>query len=370
MLVVCGYSQQTVTKTLVHDDLNRSYIVYIPDAYDENVETPLLFNFHGYTSNASDQMVYGDFRSIADAEGFILVHPEGTLFNGNTHWNVGGWTLGSTVDDVGFTEGMIEELSSEFNIDQDRVYATGMSNGGFMSFLLACQLSEKIAAIASVTGSMTPSTYNNCNSQHPTPVLYIHGTSDGVVPYDGANWTKKVEDVINFWKIENECDTDPVVTELPNSTTWDESTVELFSYLNGDAGTEVIHYKVIGGGHTWPGTSILFPGTNYDFNASEVIWSFLSRYDVNGLIDTSTSTEDEFTNEEFTLIYPNPASSEIKVKFKEAPNVEYELLNNSGEVVLNGKFEQKEEVIDISRFANGIYSLRIGKQNFRVAKLD
>lgn len=95
--------QQTITKTIEHDGMNRSYIIYIPDTYSSSDTVPLLLNFHGYTSNANEQMVYGDFRSIADENGFIVVHPEGSLFNGATHWNVGGFTIGSTVDDVDFT---------------------------------------------------------------------------------------------------------------------------------------------------------------------------------------------------------------------------------------------------------------------------
>jgi len=369
-LAFCGYSQQTVTKNLIHDNLNRSYIVYIPDSYDENINTPLLFNFHGYTSNATEQMAYGDFRSIADAEGFILVHPEGLLFNGQTHWNVGGWTTGSTVDDVGFTEKMIEDLSDDFNIDQNRIYATGMSNGGFMSFLLACQLSDKIAAVASVTGSMTPSTFDNCNSQHPTPVLYIHGTSDSVVPYEGASWTKRVEDVISFWATENECDSEPIVEDIPDTNTSDESTVELFSYLNGDSGSEVMHYKVIGGDHTWPGTFLNFPGTNHDINASYVIWNFLSQYDINGLIDASTSIENGQIDKEEVSIYPNPTTSKINIDFNEIPSLDYELRNLSGELMLNGKFTQKEETLNLARFANGLYSLRFGKKNYQVTKIE
>ena len=365
-----GFSQQTVTKNLIHDNMNRAYIVYIPDSYNDNVKTSLLFNFHGYTSNAAEQMAYGNFRSIADEEGFILVHPEGALFNGQTHWNVGGWTIGSTVDDVGFTDAMITELSSEFNIDQSRIYATGMSNGGFMSFLLACQLSDKIAAIASVTGSMTPSTYNNCNAQHPTPILYIHGDSDSVVPYNGAAWTKKVEDVIHFWKTENECDFDAVVEDLPDTNGSDGSTVELFSYLNGESNSEVIHYKIIGGGHTWPGTVFNAPGTNQDFNASEAIWNFLSQYDINGLIDISTSIEVEHATNEEISIYPNPAITEINVDFRQKPNVDYQLWNLAGELILNGKFTQKQEMLDLSGLANGKYTLQIGKKNYNVTKIN
>ena len=142
-----SFAQQTINASITHDGIQRDYIVYIPELYDGTTTVPLILNFHGYGSNAAQQMFYGDFRDIADTEGFLLVHPEGTTFIGDQFWNVGFPGLSSTIDDVGFTEALIDELATLYAIDLDRVYATGMSNGGFMSFLLACQLSEKIEQI-------------------------------------------------------------------------------------------------------------------------------------------------------------------------------------------------------------------------------
>ncbi len=170
ILVGCTFSsfaQETINASITHDGIQRDYILYIPEIYDGNTTVPLVLNFHGFGSSASQQMFYGDFRDIADTEGFLLVHPEGTTFIGNQFWNVGFPGISSTIDDVGFTEALIDELATLYAIDLDRVYATGMSNGGFMSFLLACQLSEKIAAVASVTGSMTQDTFDDCNAQRP-----------------------------------------------------------------------------------------------------------------------------------------------------------------------------------------------------------
>jgi len=276
---------ETIYGTIMHDGLQREYILYVPSSYTGDEPAPLVFNFHGYGSNASEQMWYGDFRPIAAGAGFLIVHPEGTLFNGVTHWNVGGWTSGSTVDDIGFTEALIDFLSSEYNIDSTRVYSTGMSNGGFMSFLLTCQLSEKFAAIASVTGSMTPETYNDCNPQHPTPILQIHGTSDSTVPYGGSLWSKSIDDVIQYWVDNNHCNPTPTITALPDTDPTDGSTVEHIVYYDGDHDVNVEHFKVIGGGHTWPGNAFGGGSTNYDMDASEEIWSFFSRYDINGLTD-------------------------------------------------------------------------------------
>ena len=193
------FSQETINGTITHNNLQREYILYVPANYTGGSAVPLVFNFHGYTFTANDQMQYGDFRTIADTEGFIIVHPLGTLFNGNTHWSVGGWTTGSTADDVGFTESLLDTLTSDYNIDLARVYSTGFSNGGFFSFLLACQLSHKFAAVASVGGSMTPLIYNNCNPTHPTPILQVHGTNDGVIAYNGGAWAWPIDDLLQYW---------------------------------------------------------------------------------------------------------------------------------------------------------------------------
>jgi polyhydroxybutyrate depolymerase len=271
--------------SLQHNGQTRNYILYIPEIYTGDEAVPLVFNFHGYTSNASDQMGYGDFRSIADTANFILIHPEGTLLDGKTHWNVGGWTLGSSVDDVSFAEAMIDFAKAEYKIDQSKIYSTGMSNGGYMSFLLACQLGEKIAAVASVTGSMTPQMLSACEPNHPTPILQIHGTNDDVVPYHGNQvWTHSIAEVMNYWVKHNNCKTLATTTALENSDASDGSTVEHIIYEGGDKKTVAIHYKVTGGGHTWPGTVFKNGKTNNDFNAAEVIWQFFSKYDLDGLV--------------------------------------------------------------------------------------
>ena len=273
----------TINGILTHAGQERSYILYVPASYTGKNEVPLVLNFHGYTSNAKDQMGYGDFRPIADTAQFIVVHPQGTLLNGKTHWNVGGWTLESKVDDVDFTKVLIEKIREEYKIDETRIYSTGMSNGGYMSFLLACQMSDKIAAVASVTGSMTPQTFGACDPKHPTPIIQIHGTKDDVVPYNGDNWTKPIADVMDYWVSYNSCDASASTTAITDTDTSDGSTAEKITYQSCKKDVLAIHYKIDGGGHTWPGSAVRFGSTNNDFNAAEIIWQFFSRYDLNGV---------------------------------------------------------------------------------------
>jgi len=368
------FSQQSINGAITHDGLKRDYILYVPANYTGNTNVPLVLNFHGYTSNANEQMWYGDFRTIADTSGFIIVHPQGTLLNGVTHWNVGGWTLGSTVDDVGFAEALIDSISSEYNIDPTKVYSTGMSNGGYMSFLLACQLSEKIAAIASVTGSMTPETFNNSNPQHPIPILQIHGTSDEVVPYNGASWTKPIDDVIEYWVNYNNCNPTANTTNLPNINLTDGSTVEHIIYTNGDNGVTVEHFKVTGGGHTWPGTVFGGIGTNYDINASLEIWNYFSRYDIKGIIETTGFQERSLmTLEKFELSqnYPNPFNSETVIQYtlNRSSKVYLEVYNLAGIKVTtlverHQSAGRHSSVFNAGNLSSGLYFYKITTDEF------
>ena len=365
LLIGCTFSsfaQETINASITHDGIQRDYILYIPELYDGNTTVPLVLNFHGFGSSASQQMFYGDFRDIADTEGFLLVHPEGTTFIGNQFWNVGFPGLSSNIDDVGFTEALIDELATLYAIDLDRVYATGMSNGGFMSFLLACQLSEKIAAVASVTGSMTQDTFDDCNAQHPTPVLQIHGTEDDVVLYNENNLSLPIPDVISYWVDHNNCETTPTTTTLPDVDVSDGSTLEHSVYEDGDNGVTTEHMKVIGGGHTWPGSVLNTAGTNQDIDASMEIWLFFSRYDINGLLST-----DDFENRHVS-IYPNPTQSKINLSLNFSKEVDYKLFSPLGKQLMTGTITSSNEEIDISHLPSNIYFLKVGNQFYKVLK--
>ena len=268
-------AQQTLNKTMIHNDVSREYIVYIPANYSESSSVPLMLNFHGYSSNATFHMTFiNDMTPIADTAGFIAIYPMGLPLPASTnnykHWNVGSWTESSISDDIGFTEAIIDSIAKDYNIDLDRVYSCGYSNGGYFSFELACQLSDKIAAIGAVAGSMSMETYDACNPSHPTPVVSIHGTLDEDVYYDGGNLyesdSKSLQTVNEYWTNFNKTIAHEVIS-LPNINTNDNSTVELTSYLNGENCSSIEHYKVIGGKHEWPGSF-----GNMDINSSKIIW--------------------------------------------------------------------------------------------------
>lgn len=362
-------AQQTLNETMIHNSVTRDYIVYIPATYSENSAVPLMFNFHGYTMTANDQMTWGgDMRSVADTAGFILVYPQGTLLGGSTHWNVGSWTSFSTADDIGFTEAMIDSISANHNIDLSRVYSCGYSNGGYFSFELACQLSGQIAAIGSVGGTMSSETYAACNPSHPTPVVTIHGTSDAVVSYYGGNPfnSESLSNVNSYWSAYNNIFSVPVVTDIPDISSFDGSTVEKSVYNDGDNCVSMEHYKVIGGGHDWPGS-----WGNMDINASSLIWDFVSKYDIDGLIGCGfTSVNDENTLSNKTSIYPNPTNDFVTLKTEIIKSQEYEIYSITGELLLNGTIEINEKTIDLSVVPKGVLVLKIGKQTLKLVKTD
>tara|TARA_Y100001968_G_C19416278_1_gene749185 strand:- start:795 stop:1841 length:1047 start_codon:yes stop_codon:yes gene_type:complete len=293
VLPLLALSQEVTEEVMVHDGLERSYILYVPDIYSNDQPAPLVFNLHGYGSNAGQQMIYSNFYTIADTAGFILVYPQGTLNDiGSAYWNSDPLGL-STVDDIGFLSNLIDEIASQYNINLEQVYSTGMSNGGFMSYRLACELSDKIAAVASVTGSMNESQATSCSPEQSVPIMQIHGTADLVVLYEGSSImeTLPIEEVVSYWVNYNQCDIDPIVTNLPDVNTLDLCQAEHYVYENGLNDVSVEFYKIINGGHTWPGAAIPLTGnnTNQDFNASEKIWNFFQQYDINGLLNTNTS---------------------------------------------------------------------------------
>ncbi|MEX1002129.1 MAG: PHB depolymerase family esterase [Crocinitomicaceae bacterium] len=347
-----SFGQQTINASITHDGGQRDYIVYLPASYDGTTAFPLLMCFHGYTSSNSVIMSYSNFNAIADTADFIAVYPQGTVYGGSTHWNVGGWTTGSTVDDVGFVDALLDTLDQDYNINSDRVYSTGMSNGGFMSFLLACQLSDRIAAIASITGSMTPQTYNACNPQHPTPVLQIHGDADGTVPYNGDTWTESIPDVLAYWSNYNN-NAMPDTTSVPDINSSDGSTVDHIQYGPGDNCTFVEHYKVYGGDHDWPGV-----WGNMDIHASRVAWNFLQRFDINGIAGCAAGIADETPQPAFT-VYPNPTTEKLTLDKYFNTTVSYRILDVSGRLVGQGSVAGAKPVIDVSFLDADFYILDI-----------
>jgi len=257
-----------------HNDEERTFILYVPDSYDGSEAVPLFFNFHGFGGTSEGQMAWADMRPVADAENFILVYPQGTNLDGEPHWNTSALSEDnkSTADDHGFITYLIDQIGIAYSVDTTRVYAAGYSNGGFFSYSLGCFLGAQFAAIGSVSGTMLDDSYQQCEPTHPMGMINIHGTRDGVVPYDGGQGYTPIPDVVSWWVDYNGAQTTPVETSSQDGGT----TIERYSYPAGETGVAIEHYKVINGDHVWFDEE--FEGSSL----GQVIWDYVSQYDTSG----------------------------------------------------------------------------------------
>lgn len=349
-------SSQTLTGSFTHEGLLRDYRLYIPDEYDGSEPWPLVLNLHGYTSNALQQQIYSGMDMVADTGRFLLCYPNGA---GNS-WNVGFGGLNT--DDVGFISALLDTLMLHYQIDPARVYSCGMSNGGFMSYKLACELTERFAAVASVTGSMVPDEAALCMPNTPMPVLEIHGTADLVVPYNGLFNSLSIPDLLAFWTGKNGCAGDPLTIPVPNTSLLDGSTAELIQYNDCEGEAEVWHYKVYNGGHTWPGASIIVGVTNQDFHASAAIWEFFLRHPGAG---PSAVSEEKEKNE--LLAFPNPFSGTLNVRKDGSRREVATIWNQLGVPIWRGLIAEETRV-DTQDWPAGIYWLQAGSRFIALVK--
>ena len=295
LYVLCFSWSQPELKQHYYGGINREYILYIPESIQP--EAPLVFVFHGYTGSASEIMSYSGFNSIADENGFAVCYPQGMIDNdGNTFFNVGySFHFNEVVDDVGFAVSLAGHLQSEFNLSPANTFSTGMSNGGDLSYLLACEASTIFRAVGPISGIMMQWIYDSCEPENSIPLLEIHGTNDNISFWDGdlednGDWGAYigVNTAIQFWSEINNCEIIFMDT-LDNVNTFDGSYVVTEKHLSGINDNEVWLYRVVNGGHDWPGAY-----GNMDINASQVIWDFFNKFslsynvgdiDYNGSID-------------------------------------------------------------------------------------
>ena len=348
--VIASLSAVAQTGSFMYDGVLRDYIVHVPAVYNASVPVPLVINLHGYTSNASEQQLYTQFDAIADTANFIVVYPNGVSNTWNSGWNV---PYNSGTDDVGFLSALIDTMISKYYINLSRIHATGMSNGGFMSFRLACELENRIASIASVTGLMTTPQTQHCTPSRKVPVMFIHGTADATVPYAGSTYMISADSTQNYWRAKNGCTASPVQYNFPDINTSDQSTaVRYLSNVCADS-SEVEFIKIINGGHTWPGVYSL-PNlvTNQDIKASVEIWKFFCRHPM-----PSAPMSVKETNKTKPAIYPNPADDELLINLSKS--FDYTLINILGETISIKESNQNQAVIATRNLADGIYFLTV-----------
>lgn len=338
-------------RTMMYNGQNRVYNVYVPSIYDGSTAVPLVFNIHGWTGSSTKQMDFGDFRSIADTANFIIVQPQAL-------GTVPSWDLTGT-SDTDFLMALLDSIESEYNIDTDRIYSTGFSQGGVMSYRFACFHSTRIAAVAPVAGGMTNTVVATCAPTHYMPVLITHGTTDQLASYTGSATSPSVASVINYWVGLNQCNTTAIMTPLTDQTTADNSTVEHYLYDGGMSGSTVEHYKVLSGGHEWP---VLTPtknnyglgNRNLDFNLSKEIWRFFSKYQKSAL-GTYVSIDEVQADENTVTVSPNPSNGMFTLNVKDHKNAKVKITDLLGKVVYESTLKSELTTIDLRSVGEGIY---------------
>lgn len=273
-------------RSIEHGDRKRQYIVHVPANYDPARPAPVILAFHGAAMTGSMMVKFTGMNETADREGFIAVYPSGTGAGSFLTWNAGGFSgrmAENRPDDVGFVSAMLDDLAKRLSIDPKRIYACGLSNGGMMCYRLAAELSDRIAAIAPVAGTIA---IDKTEPKRPVPVLHIHGRKDRIVPYEGPDGKfpafmtfMGVDNSVMTWVRIDGCEPEPVVEVI--SKEGDDMKVVRKTYAGGKDGTAVVLIVLEEGGHTWPGRSapIRFVGkSSRTISANDLIWDFFRQH--------------------------------------------------------------------------------------------
>jgi polyhydroxybutyrate depolymerase len=348
----CSTVQAQVNINFTFDGVARTAIVYLPSSYNASYKYPVVLVLHGLTQNGSGIRSYSQFDAVADTAKFIAVYPDGL----SAAWNA---TIGTaSPNDAGYLNALLDTVIAKYNVNTNRLYSCGFSNGGYMSHRLACEYANRFAAIASVSGTMFDATYSACNPTKAIPVLQIHGTADFVVSYNGSAASgKSVVDVMSFWVNKNACNTTGNTINLADVVN-EGSTVSETTYSGCTNGTKTQLLKIQNGGHTWP-SAVSISGignVNLDINGAREIWKFFNQF------GAPLSTED-LTKNDFK-VYPNPTTGIINLEGLNIKSVK--LFSTDGRAVSVSCLNNK---IDCSHLVSGVYYLLIEKDNGAIRRV-
>jgi len=362
-LLVSTSAQTFINQSIQHDGLTREYSIYVPASYDGTTNFPLLFNLHGGGGTNTAWQAASDMRSIADTADFILAYPQarpdpsdGNSFN---------WIpkVPGTFDDVPFFSSLIDAIASNYQIDQNRIYACGYSLGGDMTFELGCKLNNRIAAIAPVARTMQANPNSFCSPVHPTGVLTILGTDDLVSPYNGIvfggiEYYISAAATHSYWATHNNCNATATMSTVSPS-------VERYTWSTASGCAYVEELKVIGGGHDWPGSF-----GNMTIDANTEIWQFVSRYDVNGLMGCiTTSINENNVQTDNYKVFPNPFNDQLTIEMDFIENKEFKIYSLLGELIISGQLNAGETTIDLSALPANVYLFKTKNQAIKLLKL-
>jgi len=272
---------------VVYEGRERGYVVHVPRSYDGKTVVPLVVVLHGAGMTPGLMAWLTGFNAVSDREGFIVVYPRGLDHKWNSGMNAPGWPGYDTpVDDVGFVGRVMDEIERDYRIDGKRVYVTGASNGGMLTHMVACGMSERIAAAAPVIGTIAEHALPDLKPEGPVPMLMINGTADPIVLWQGGALpiikparVLSIDGTVDFWVKHNGCDPVPETARLAHHGSQCGTRTHIDRYRGATPQSDVVLYAVERGGHTWPGGPLIqkqwsLGRASRDFKASEVIWEF------------------------------------------------------------------------------------------------
>jgi polyhydroxybutyrate depolymerase len=260
----------------------RRYLLYVPKSYDSTKPTPLVISLHAAALWPAAQRATSRWNRVADQHGFIVVYPAGRdpIHLGPHAWFMGGRRHPATMPDVEFIAALMDTLERHYNIDPNRIYANGLSNGGAMTFVLSCTLSNRIAAFGTVSAAIDLP-WSWCPDSTPVPMMMFHGTADPLVPYGGGKvWAAPapfpgVREWAANWARRDHCRPGGVETRI-------SSDVTRLEYQQCAANADVVLYTIEGGGHAWPGgkpmPAWLVGRTSTGVDASQEMWTFFANH--------------------------------------------------------------------------------------------
>lgn len=290
------------------DYQQRSWVTYVPKSYDPDTPMPVVMLLHGRYGSGAGTAMYAQMNQRAEEYGFIGVYPDGhhVAFPSqiDTFWNYTRGTpyyqLTVPADDAQYLVDLLDDLSGDLNIDMNRVYVGGLSNGGYMALRMSCEVSDRFAAFASVAGSGYQGLEEICDDSAPAPILIIHGTADGIVPWDGitqqatlqstgetidihTSWA--IPDLVDYFVARNGCedDAEPVPVETASDEDGTATSVDVTLFENCQDNSAVALYTVINGGHNWPGVPSGIPDdiggrVTTDIHASDTLIEFFFQH--------------------------------------------------------------------------------------------
>ena len=359
------------TDSFEHENRMRYYLEHLPPTYQEDSMYALIIAMHGGFGSGPQLEEQSQLSVTADEEGFIVVYPDGVaspLFGIRT-WNAGGccgYAMEQDIDDVGFIGRLIDTMIDRYSIDPDRIYSTGMSNGGFMSYRLACEMRGRIAAIAPVASSMLTS----CAPELAVPVVHFHSYMDENVPWYGGkgsgasnHYNPPLDSVMNVWAGFNAC-------EVLNDTLRDENDYDHIAWRDCHCDADVNLYLSHDGGHSWPGGmgTVIGDPPSEVLDANALMWSFFQQHEnctnpVSGQYPVKTG--------EAIDIYPNPFANVMTVDCRDCRNnYELQIYSIQGQLKKEGyvSFPAKT-TIDCSGLPKGVYYFVLRSGNSQIRRI-